>query len=253
MAGEPPPEPRSNQVSLASGRNRAAARGSTNSRSKVSSVGGRSGNAVKLIFAFQRSSSPKYSSRIAAVSGATVTFARRARRIRRSRNSRDVTRRAYNILCIDERSLLYGCRCRTSRHVSGEDGDGCGRHARNSQRVAERVRSNLREPLNNFARQSRHALERKVRRDPTALVFLGSCDLGFLATQVAGILDRRLDARDVDRRGHAVEPEVRHGAFRQKPFEPDFRLPQELACGYPIAVSRSHQRRVERLQIVRVP
>ena len=91
IAGDPLPEPRSSQTPGSFDKYRAAANGSTNSRSNVSSVGGRIGNAVRLIFTFHRSSRTKYASSASAVSGTTATFDRRARRISRSRKSRDVT------------------------------------------------------------------------------------------------------------------------------------------------------------------
>jgi len=56
VAGDPPPDPTSTQGVHESSTLFAAARGSMNSRSKVSSVGSSSGSAVRFTFAFQRAS-----------------------------------------------------------------------------------------------------------------------------------------------------------------------------------------------------
>ena len=95
-AGDPPPDPKSNQTPLVFGIAVAATRGSTNSRSKVSSVGPWRGRAVRFILTFHFASSRKYASSSSTTSAGTCTCALRARRVRRSLNSRDVTSRAYN-------------------------------------------------------------------------------------------------------------------------------------------------------------
>src|SRR5262249_6139904 len=88
-------------------------------------------------------------------------------------------------------ALQGGIACRFGKpgHVRGKDGDRGGGHPGTSQSVSERVGTHVPEPLNNFSRKSRNAVEWKVLRDPTTFVFTRSRDFALLTTEVAGEFD----------------------------------------------------------------
>ena len=63
IAGDPPPDPKSNQAIGGRGNSRDARSGSTNRRSRLCEEAPSSGRAVRLTFAFQRASRVQYSLR----------------------------------------------------------------------------------------------------------------------------------------------------------------------------------------------
>ena len=126
-----------------------AASGSTRRRSNVSSVGGSSGSAVRLILAFHCASSRKYAS-----SGSSI--AQRDRRLCAPRASRKTV------------AKFQRCHVRRRRQPADEhakDRDSGWGHAGNSERLTERVRPDLGQPLDDLARESWNPVERKIVRD----------------------------------------------------------------------------------------
>ena len=89
-----------------------------------------------------------------------------------------------------------------SRQAAHEGAKHCHRsrrHARDPERLTERVRLHLTQSLNDFARQTGNAIEREVRWNASALISLRTLDFAHLAAQVAFVLERRFDAGDVER------------------------------------------------------
>src|SRR5437762_3233028 len=94
-------------------------------------------------------------------------------------------------------------RDRSPAHVRRQNGDGRRRHAGNPQRVTERIRRDLPQPLDDFPRQAGYPLKREVLRNPAPLVLLRAFDLALLPTNISVVLDRRLKAGDVERPRHS--------------------------------------------------
>lgn len=95
--------------------------------------------------------------------------------------------------------------------------------------MAERIGTDLREPLNHFMREPRHPLEREILRDSASLVSTGALDLAFLPAEIAGVLDRSFSARNVERAVLGVELEPWEPSMIDQIRESDFRLPEQLA------------------------
>ena len=185
MAGEPPPEPTSNQLPAGichiAGQPPMARSAADRTFRQWAR---RKGRAVRLIFAFHCASSRKYASscslRVGRYRHAGVCSSRRQPRL-------EIRWRSHGV----------------AADVGREDGDRGRSDSWNSQRVTQRVRPYLRQPLDDLLRQAGNALERKIRRNSPPLVLPRALDLALLAPKIARVLDRRLDRRDVDRGGRA--------------------------------------------------
>ena len=117
--------------------------------------------------------------------------------------------------------------------------------------MTERVRTHLAEPLNDFARETWHPIEWEVVRNSATLVAPSTFDLTFLTPEVAGILDGCLCAGDVDSDVSTFGGEIWHAAIANQIDKPDFRLPEELADWYTIAITVPHEGSIQRLKVPR--
>src|SRR5579864_5770111 len=66
------------------------------------------------------------------------------------------------------------------------------------ERLSERIRPNLFQPLDDLPRESRNSLEGKIEGDSAALVAARPLNLALLAPEITRILDRGLSAGHVE-------------------------------------------------------
>jgi len=119
--------------------------------------------------------------------------------------------------------------------------------------VAQCVWTHLRESLNDFPREPRNSIESETCRDSPPLVFRQPLDLAFLSPQVTRILDRRFNARDVDRGGRAVAFETGNLSFSKEPAQSHRWLAQQLSGRHAVPRSRTDLCLVERQDVPLVP
>src|ERR1035437_6883050 len=160
-----------------------------------------------------------------------------SRLLSRSPNSRDVTTSRQSQPANIRRQHRHGRR----------------RDAGHPQRMTKRVGTHLRKTLDNLTRQSGHAVEWKIARNPPPLVATRTLDLAVLPPQVTGVLHGRLDARNIARgaRGAGAIDVKRPQPIRQHLFETRLRLTEQLARGHAITRRRPHERLVQCSQILR--
>ena len=82
--------------------------------------------------------------------------------------------------------------------ISAQNRDGGGRGARDAKRLAERFRPRLGKPLDQLARQARHAVEGHRGRNPGRLELPAPLDSLTLPHQIPLILHRRFGRHDVE-------------------------------------------------------
>jgi hypothetical protein len=102
----------------------------------------------------------------------------------------------------------------------------------------------LDQALHDFSRKARHPRVGEVRRDPAALVPAGSFDLTLFAPQVAGVLDRGLEARDIHIRAIAIDIDV-HSPVSDQRVQSDLGLTKMLARANSIAALGANQGAIE--------
>ena len=93
------------------------------------------------------------------------------------------------------------------RERSREDGDGGGRDAGNPHRLADRLRPDLAEPLDDLRRKPRDGRVPEIRLECGVLLARALRDLRFLPLQIPFVLQRRLDAGNVEPAHWLLEPE----------------------------------------------
>ena len=102
--------------------------------------------------------------------------------------------------------------------------DGSRSHSWNSSCLADRLRPNLAEALNDLSRQPRHSRIAEVPRDGTMLVAGTSPDFSFLTSEIALVFQRSLDTRDIESADWLTELE----STPHEPMEPGRWLTQPL-------------------------
>ena len=126
--------------------------------------------------------------------------------------------------------------------VRAQNGKRRGRDSGNPHRLTQRFRANLAQALDHFGRQTRHRGIEEFLRDPAVLVTAAACDLQLLAFQIALILQRRLDAGNVEPADRLLQLKPIADKIRQ----PGLRLPKP-AARHEGLVERSRERLVSNL------
>ena len=97
-------------------------------------------------------------------------------------------------------------------------------HSGDSERLSERVWTDLRKALYDLAGQARNTVERKITRYAASFVFSPALDLTFLATKITGVLHGGFGARDIERRVEPIGLEEGEPLLRKQVGESNFRL-----------------------------
>jgi ATP-dependent Clp protease protease subunit len=127
----------------------------------------------------------------------------------------------------------------------------CRRDARNARCLSKRLRPDLHETLNDFARETRNTGEGKVRWDPTTLVALRALDARHFLPEISGVLHGGFDACDVQIAGDLIDFQ-RHIARLEQSRQPHRRRLQPLRRGHAITAVGPNHRPVQRVEVSRV-
>src|SRR6478609_4766370 len=123
-------------------------------------------------------------------------------------------------------SLLGWIRCEATEERAEHSNRGW-RHPRDPGRLAERLGLDLRETLNDFPREPRHARERELRWYAPPFVAPHAFGARSLLPEITGVLDGRLHTGDIERAPQRVDVQ-RYFASVNQLIESHFGLFQHL-------------------------
>ena|SRR5439155_11285153 len=118
--------------------------------------------------------------------------------------------------------------------------------------MAQGVRANLRQAVNDLLRQSGNAVEWEIGRNSPALVAAPAFDFALLAPEIPGVLDRRFCACDIN--VSAVRIEIkRHESLGRELLKTDFRTTKKAGRNDAISTCSSDQGFVQTAEIAFKP